>query len=295
MRKLTQIPISVYSHFERYYSDKLFIFIFCFLPLFSGGQSLTVMTYNIRLDYAGDGINQWSNRKTKVFDLFRKYDPDLFGVQEAVPGQMEDLTKNLSPYRFVGVGREDGKNQGEFSAIFFKKEKYELLEENTFWLSETPEIPGSKSWDAAITRIATWVKLRDKKTSKEFMVINTHFDHIGKEARKKSAELLKQTANELAHGLPLIVIGDFNCTREEPPYEIMLDKSGIKLLDSAPSSPAGTYCGFEVNSMECKAIDYIFYSTHWKVKKYMVLSDNDGKFYPSDHLPVKAKLKAKGN
>jgi endonuclease/exonuclease/phosphatase family metal-dependent hydrolase len=295
VRKFTQISS---SHFFTFYlptMKKIFTFILCLLSLFSGAQSIRIITYNIRLDYVGDGINQWPNRKTKVFDLIRTYDPDIFGVQEAVPGQMEDLSKNLPLYRAIGVGRDDGKNQGEFSAIFYKKESYDLLDQNTFWLSETPEIAGSKSWDAAITRIATWARFRDKKTAKEFIVINTHFDHIGKEARKKSAELLKQKANELTQGLPLIITGDFNCTRDEPPYHIMMDKSGIELFDSAPKNPPGTYCGFEVNAMECKAIDYIFYSKHWKVKTYKVLTDNDGKYYPSDHLPVRAEFKTPRN
>ncbi len=266
--------------------NKFFLFLIC-LASFSGfSQSLKVMTYNIRLDVASDGVNQWGNRKTKLTTLIKKYDPDIIGVQEALPQQMEDLQKSLPAYAHIGVGRDDGKAKGEFSAIFFKKEKLELMDHSTFWLSETPEVAGSKSWDAAITRIATWGKFKDLKTKKELVVINTHFDHIGKEARRKSAELIKIKSVQLAQKLPLIVTGDFNCTREEPPYAAMMDNVGIPLHDPATSPAPGTFCGFEVNSIECKAIDYIFHSNHWINKDYKAITDNDGRYYPSDHLPV---------
>ncbi|HEY5823923.1 MAG TPA: endonuclease/exonuclease/phosphatase family protein [Cyclobacteriaceae bacterium] len=252
-------------------------------------QSVKVMTYNIRLDHVSDGVNQWPNRKTKVFDLIRKYNPDIFGVQEALPNQMEDLAQNLPAYSYIGVGRDDGKNKGEFSALFYKKDSYKLIDQNTFWLSETPTIPGSKSWDAAITRVATWGKFVDLKTSNQFVVVNTHFDHIGKEARKNSAELLLKQATQISGVLPLIITGDFNCTREEPPYTVILN-ANHKLSDPAPKPAPGTFCGFEVNAIECRAIDYIFHSPHWKAKEYKVITDRDGKYYPSDHLPVMVEL-----
>jgi len=273
--------------------SKLVILLFLLTETAAFAQTVKVMTYNIRLDHASDGINQWPNRKTKVFDLIRKYDPDIFGVQEALPNQMEDLAQNLPAYNYIGVGRDDGKNKGEFSALFFKKEKYKLIDQNTFWLSETPEIPGSKSWDAAITRVATWGKFTDLKTSKEFVVMNTHFDHIGKEARKKSAELLISKAAQLARTLPLIITGDFNCTREEPPYSVMLASSVPKLSDPAPTPSPGTFCGFEVGAIECRPIDYIFHSQHWTSKNYIVISEHNDKFYPSDHLPVLVELNRK--
>jgi endonuclease/exonuclease/phosphatase family metal-dependent hydrolase len=275
-----------------------FAFLFCLLASSTLGQTVRLMTYNIRLDYSGDGINQWPNRKTKVFDLIRRYDPDIFGVQEATPSQMEDFASALTEYKSIGVGRDDGKNKGEFSAIFYKGEKFGLLDQNTFWLSETPEVPGSKNWDAAITRIATWGKFRERKSSKEFVLLNTHFDHIGKEARMHSAELIKKS-KPFSMSLPLILMGDFNCTRQEPPYSIMISSApGVPLFDAfdaAPESAPGTYCGFEVNGIPCKAIDYIFYSAGWKMKKFKVIRDNNGKYYPSDHLPVMVKLKGLKN
>jgi len=257
-----------------------------FSVMFASAQSIKVMTYNIRLDTPADSVNQWPKRTNKVFDLIRKYDPDILGVQEAIHHQLLDLLKNLPQYDYVGVGRDDGKTKGEFSAILYKKERFSLLKQGTFWLSETPNVPGSKSWDAAITRVASWAKLKDKKTNKEFLSINTHFDHIGNEARRRSANLLKQKANELAKDLPVIITGDFNCTRSEPPYVTIMNPESIRLHDPVHGEPVGTFCGFKVNGFECRAIDYIFYTDHWTASDYKVITDNDGTYYPSDHLPV---------
>jgi endonuclease/exonuclease/phosphatase family metal-dependent hydrolase len=261
--------------------------------LFSTAQQLKVMTYNIRLDTPHDSINQWPKRTHKVYALIKKYDPDLIGLQEVLHHQLEDLLKNLPAYEHIGVGRDDGKTKGEYSAILFKKDRFKALNQNTFWLSETPEVPGSKSWDAAITRVASWGTFQDLKTNKEFLMINTHFDHIGKEARKNSAALLKQKASEIAKDFPLIITGDFNCTRQDPPYATIMDRSGIKLTDPAPQNPPGTFCSFKVNSIQCQPIDYIFHSEGWKSEKYQVITDNDGKYYPSDHLPVMVNLSHK--
>lgn len=261
--------------------------------LLADAQSIKVMTYNIRLDTPVDSVNQWPKRTNKVFALINKYDPDILGVQEAIHHQLLDLLKNLPQYDYVGVGRDDGKTKGEFSAILYKKERFKVLKQGTFWLSETPDVPGSKSWDAAITRVASWAKLKDKKTSQEFLAINTHFDHIGKEARRHSANLLKQKANELGKDLPLIITGDFNCTRSEPPYSAIMDPSGIRLIDALPGDPVGTFCGFKVNGIECRAIDYLFYTNQWSSSDYKVITDNDGIYYPSDHLPVMAAFTMK--
>jgi len=256
----------------------------------SPAQSVKVMTYNIRYDTPVDSINQWPKRMFKVIELIRKYDPDILGIQEALHHQVTDLLKSFPDYNYIGVGRDDGKNKGEFSAILYKKERFNVVKQNTFWLSEQPEIPGSKSWDAAITRVATWGRFMDIKTKKLFFVMNTHFDHIGKEARKKSAELLKQKVYELGADLPVIVTGDFNCTREQPPYTAIMKSDGVVLIDSFSGIPTGTACGFKVNARACVAIDYIFHSAQWTDSDYKVIQDNDGKYYPSDHLPVMATL-----
>lgn len=265
-------------------------------------QSVKVMSYNIRLDTEVDGVNQWKNRPNKVIGLIKKYNPDLFGVQEAKHNQMLDLQKGLNDYSYVGVGRDDGKEKGEYSAIFYKKEKFEVLLQNTFWLSETPVVPGSKSWDAAITRVVTFALFKNIATGKLFYYANTHFDHIGKEARKNSAELIKQqvaafikSATAQKEGkIPVIVSGDFNSEPTDAPYLTITNGQIFPLFDSRPANNlTGTFCGFELNKMECKTIDYIFHSEDWNASGYQVIQDNDGKYYPSDHLPIMVTLTLK--
>ena len=253
-------------------------------------QQVNVMTYNIRYDTPADSVNQWGKRTARVYALIRKYDPDIIGVQEAMHNQITDLVSNLKDYAYVGVGRDDGKTKGEFSTILYKKDKYTITRKGTFWLSPTPTVAGSKGWDAAITRVATWTIMKDKQSGGSFFVLNTHFDHIGKEARRESALLVKKRGAELAGNLPVIVTGDFNCKREEPPYAAIMSNDGLQLLDPAPSPAPGTFCSFKVNSIACEPIDYVFHSSQWKASGYKVITDNDGKYYPSDHLPVIVQL-----
>jgi endonuclease/exonuclease/phosphatase family metal-dependent hydrolase len=277
--------------------------LFMIMSLSGVSQTVTVMSYNIRLDTKADGVNQWGNRIEKVSDLIKKHNPDLLGVQEALHNQMMDLQKNLPDYQFVGVGRDDGKEKGEYSAIFYKKDKFEVLKQNTFWLSETPEIPGSKSWDAAITRVVTFAVLKEKSTGKSFIYANTHFDHIGKEARKNSANVIKaylkgfiagSTFNKSEKEIPILVSGDFNSEPTADPYLNMVDGKELVLTDARPATDlTGTFCGFEVGKIECRTIDYIFHSAQWKASDYKVIQDHDGKFYPSDHLPVMASFTLK--
>jgi len=279
---------------------KFILFLLVTISLSGVAQTVSVMTYNIRLDTKADGVNQWGNRIEKVADLIKKYNPDLLGVQEALHNQMMDLQKNLPDYQFVGVGRDDGKEKGEYSAIFYKKDKFEVLKQNTFWLSETPEVPGSKSWDAAITRVATYALLKEKATGKSFIYANTHFDHIGKDARKNSASIIKvyvkafmtgYTSDKAEKEFPILVSGDFNSEPTEEPYLTMINGKELLLTDARPATDlTGTFCGFEVGKMECRTIDYVFHSSHWKATNYKVIQDHDSKFYPSDHLPVMASF-----
>lgn len=244
-------------------------------------QPVKVMTYNIRLDVASDGVNQWSNRKEKLPALIQKYNPDLVGLQEAMHHQLMDILKALPQYGYIGVGRDDGKEKGEYSAILYRKDRFDVSSQKTSWLSETPDVPGSKSWDAAITRVVTRGKFKDKKTGKEFMYFNTHFDHIGKEARKHSAEMIVEMTKK--ETLPTIITGDFNSQPTEDPYKVI---SGV-FKDSRGSNNEGTFCTFTVNSQPCNLIDYIF--SNKAAVSYKVITDNDGKYYPSDHLPVMAE------
>lgn len=265
-----------------------------FFTVTAQSSSLRIMTYNIRLDHPSDSVNQWPKRAHKVYALLHKYDADIVGVQEALPNQMEDLVKNLPQYGYIGVGRDDGKSKGEFSAILFKKNRLRVSRNGSFWLSETPEIAGSKSWDAAITRVATWGEFEDLVSGDCFLAINTHFDHIGKTARDKSAALLKEKAAVLRKKLPVVVTGDFNSQPTEAPYTTTIGDTPFALIDTRPvSETQGTFCSFKVGSIPCRTIDYIFYAGPWSVQSYKVITDNDGTYYPSDHLPVMSELRLK--
>jgi endonuclease/exonuclease/phosphatase family metal-dependent hydrolase len=264
----------------------------------SVGQTLKVMSYNLRFDNPDDGVNQWPKRMDKVVALITKYNPDIIGVQEALHHQIQDLLKKLPDYSYCGVGRDDGKEKGEYSAILFRNSRFGLLDNHTHWLSETMGVPGSKSWDAAITRIFTVARFFDRDTKEEFVMVNTHFDHIGKEARTQSAHLIKAfilgytgygVNREGKKDMPIIISGDFNSEPTEEPYLNMVDENVIDfiLYDSRPAaSTAGTYCGFKVGGMPCKTIDFIFHTKEWVARNYQVITDNDGTYYPSDHLPV---------
>jgi endonuclease/exonuclease/phosphatase family metal-dependent hydrolase len=259
--------------------------ILSIITTIASSQSIKVMTYNIRLDVASDGINQWSNRKEKLPALIEKYDPDLVGLQEAMHHQLMDILKALPQYGYIGVGRDDGKEKGEYSAILYRKDRFDLKWQKTSWLSETPDVPGSKSWDAAITRVLTRGEFVDKKTKKSFIYLNTHFDHISKEARKHSAEIIVETIRN--EKLPVIVTGDFNSQVTEDPYKVI----SASLTDARPEgSTQGTFCTFTVNGQPCTLIDHIFYGKKIKRLNYEVILDNDGTYYPSDHLPVMAEL-----
>jgi endonuclease/exonuclease/phosphatase family metal-dependent hydrolase len=270
----------------------LFIVLLTFFHLNTSGQNIRVMSYNLRFDNPGDGVNQWSLRRKNVYELLKKTNPDIWGTQEGLQNQLDDIKQNL-PYEYLGAGRDDGKSKGEFSAILYKKEIYKVLDQNTFWLSETPDVPGSKSWDAAITRIVTWAKFQHNKSKAVFYVFNTHFDHIGVQARLKSAELIKQKIKEIAGTYPVILTGDFNSEPADAPYSFLAKDETYLLIDSGNGNTQGTFCTFEVNSQPCRRIDYIFHSPSIKSEGYTVVTDNNGHYYPSDHLPVLTTLQMK--
>lgn len=259
---------------------------------FAAFAQTRVMTYNIRNSRAADGVNKWNKRKYTLANLILKVNPDVLGTQEVLPDQLKDLKKMMPAFSAYGVGRNNGKHSGEHSAIFYKTGKYELLDEGNFWLSETPNIPGSKSWDAAITRICTWVKLKVKNTNNVLVVFNTHFDHRGKEARFKSAALLCRMIDSLGGTGPVIVTGDFNFRPDSPAYAEMVSRNHrLQLTDAYhPDAPDYTDCGFEVSNKNCSHIDYIFHNSRMASSNYTVHTDNNGTYYPSDHLPVSVEL-----
>jgi endonuclease/exonuclease/phosphatase family metal-dependent hydrolase len=257
-------------------------------------QSLKVMTYNIRLNTTSDGVNSWPNRKEKVATLIKKINPDAFGVQEALHDQMQDLLKALPDYAFVGVGRDDGKEKGEYTAIFYKNSRLKVLKSDSFWLSETPTVPGSKGWDAAITRMATHAHFQDMDSNQNFLMVTTHFDHVGKQARLMSAAFLKgwMVGYNASKNGPMVLCGDFNFQPTEEPYASLVKSTNPLLIDARPAADKnGTFCGFEKDKMECVIIDYIFHTPDITIEKFEVIQENDGQYYPSDHLPVVATIK----
>ena len=255
-------------------------------------QKTNIMTFNIRMETVQDGENQWSKRKENLASMLEFYEADICGMQEVLVGQIRDLTKLLPTYTYVGVGRDDAKEGGEFSPIFFKKEKYTVLESNTFWLSQTPEKP-SKSWDAALNRIVTYAKLKDNKTKKVFYVFNTHFDHIGQVARRESAKMLVAKIKAIDPKIPVILTGDFNSTPTEEPTIIINDGliDAQKVSKQAHFGPASTFNGFESKEIAGKLIDYIFLNTNKiKVLKHATLSNTWGGRFASDHHAVLTQL-----
>ena len=266
---------------------------FMFMALNLNAQNLTVVSYNIRLDVASDSLNRWDNRKDFLIGQLNFHEPQVFGIQEGLLHQLEEIKKGMPGYSYLGKGREDGLKNGEFSAIFYNTDKLELLEENTFWLSETPELP-SKGWDAAIKRVCTYGLFKDKNSSQNFWVFNTHFDHIGEEARKESVFLIMERILELnKKDLPVILTGDLNLEPDHP--SILLLSSAIQdshlLAGDKAFGPQGTFNGFKFSQPITRRIDYIFISkTGFKLLKYAILSDSKDLRYPSDHFPVLAKL-----
>ena len=266
------------------------LLLFVALPAFSQNEStLNVMSFNIRYNNPADGVHAWPNRKDRVASVIRFHDADLIGMQEVLHGQIDDLEGLLPQYRWIGVGRDDGENGGEFSPIFYKKDRFSVLDAGTFWLSETPEVIGSKSWDAAITRIANWTLMHDLESNQEFLYLNTHFDHRGEVARTNSAALIIDRIENLAQGRPVIVSGDFNVPPSAVAYSTMTSalEDSYNKSEISPHGPEGTFGGFEVGStVNDRRIDYIFVGSRIRVLRYAALSDQWNGSYPSDHLPV---------
>ena len=244
------------------------------------------MTYNIKYANENDGENSWSKRKDWITEQIRFYKPDVLGVQEAVNAQIEYFTGKIKDYSYVGVGREGGK-EGEFSAILYNKEKLEVLENDTFWLSSTPD-KVSKGWDADFNRICTFALFQEKESGIKFYVFNTHFDHVGDTARLESSKLIINKIRELnKQDLPVFLMGDFNLEPDSEGIQLLsgyLKKSREKAMYSF--GPEGTFNGYNFQEPVTRRIDYIFTNEKVKVKNYAVLSDSKDMRYPSDHFPV---------
>jgi endonuclease/exonuclease/phosphatase family metal-dependent hydrolase len=268
------------------------LLLFSLIITTNAQKPIKVITYNIRYNTPSDKENAWPKRRNDVIKLLKLHKADLFSVQEALYDQIMDLKEGMTGFDYVGVGRDDGNINGEFSAIYYNSNRFTPTESGTFWLSKTPGIP-SKSWDAALNRICTWARFKEKETLKTFYVFNTHFDHKGVKARKESAILILKKISEIAkRNEPVILTGDFNLTPEEKPLALIRQKmkDSRQISETVPQGPTGTFNDFDITSKLQNRIDYIFVNRLIAIKKYNVITDSKEGHYPSDHLPVLIEL-----
>ncbi|PID91287.1 MAG: endonuclease [Bacteroidetes bacterium] len=255
-------------------------------------KPIELITYNIRLNTPSDGENAWPNRRADVSLLFRFHRADVFCVQEALPEQMDDLAGAFPDFSYEGVGRDDGKRAGEFSAVFYRADRFKRLDGGTFWLSETPG-ECSFGWDAVCRRVCSWVKLEDRLTGKAFLVMNTHFDHRGELARIESAKLILQKLGILSKGeCPVVLCGDFNLPPDSEPVGLIKSRlhDAFELSKLPAYGSLATYHGFSYDQEPKERIDYVFVSDGVEVKRYGALTDSRDRRFFSDHLPVLVTL-----
>ncbi|MBN2279126.1 MAG: endonuclease/exonuclease/phosphatase family protein [Candidatus Marinimicrobia bacterium] len=255
---------------------------------------LNVMTFNIRYANPDDGVNIWDNRKEMAARVFGEKSIDIAGLQEVLKHQLDDLAKPLSEYQVYGIGRDDGQEAGEFCPIIFRKERFELLDKNTFWLSETPEKPGNLCWNTVCNRVCSWVKLKDKKSGEVLYFFNTHFSHVSDEARQKSADMVLTEIAKIADKERIILTGDFNLTMDSDAYQTIISHSEMKLYDASSvhtfSEYDHTFNGW--GKVDPKpVIDYVFVSAGLKIENYEIYKKEKEGVYISDHYPVIVKIK----
>jgi endonuclease/exonuclease/phosphatase family metal-dependent hydrolase len=273
---------------------------------------LRVMSFNIRYSYGGldeaATENNWTDarhpRRERVIRVIREHTPDVLGVQEARELQIADLREAFLKFEFYGVGRDDGKTGGEYAGIFYRKDRFARKESGTFWLSDTPTTPGTSFYKVpdAVPRLASWVRLRDKQLGREFLVLNTHWDHVSAMARRKSARLIRERVSKLAEGIPAIVMGDFNTPEDSAPLRELLGEveSGRRLLDSyrslhrevsADESTFNHWAGTTAGSR----IDFILHTEEFTPTAAAIIRANYDGRWPSDHYPITAMLRVEGN
>lgn len=271
----------------------IFLIVFSVLVTTVFGQ-IDVCTFNIRYDTENDENNQWSLRKQSVVEYLGFEQADFFGLQEALLHQVMFVDSSLENYDWIGVGRDDGKQSGEFSPLFYDSQKWKLIEENTFWLSVTPDTP-SKSWDAALPRICTYGYFENLNDSQKIWVFNTHYDHIGEVARVQSSKLILKMIRELAGDEPVILLGDFNVQPDSEVIATFLDGELKDTYDEAPNKfgQLGTFSGFDLMAIPDRRIDYIFISQNLTADFYEVESKVIDGRYLSDHFPVMVSVSRK--
>ncbi|MGB9109965.1 MAG: endonuclease/exonuclease/phosphatase family protein [Telluria sp.] len=268
------------------------LFLICLMLAHTASAApINVATYNLRNSHADDGPNAWPARKDMVKSLIRYHEFDIFGTQEGYADQIADLAQ-MEEFDHVGVGRDDGKDAGEHSTIFFRKDRFALLDKGDFWLSDTPDRP-SFGWDArCCRRLASWARLRERASSRVLVVFSVHFDHEGEVARRASAELMLRKIAEIAHGDAAICVGDFNSTPETVQIQAMSKAlhDARQVSHAPPYGPAATFNDFHLDRAPTERIDYVFVDRHFDVLRYATLSESFDQRYPSDHFPVVARI-----
>jgi endonuclease/exonuclease/phosphatase family metal-dependent hydrolase len=278
---------------------KLFFFFILFGISLEFGftqTNLNIMSYNIRYDITTSNASAWTERHTAISSQISSYNADIIGMQEVLVHQRQQLLADLPAFASVGVGRDDGIDAGEFSPIFYKTDRFQLLVSSTFWLSPTPEIP-SKGWDAALNRICTYAQFSDLQSKDTFWVFNTHFDHVGEIARMKSAELILQKIKEVTKGTNQAVIfcGDLNLTDDHPTISFLQSqmKDALLVAKKVKTKVNQTFNNFDLTTSASKRIDYIFTNEMISVKSLETIIEPFGVSYPSDHFPIIANLEFK--
>ena len=260
------------------------------MPQLCFGQELKVMSYNIRLGSGEDGTNSWMYRYPATLEMIKDQSPDVFGVQEALDYQVRFIKEFADGYNCVGVGRQDGKKKGEHMSIFWNKKTVKLLKWGTFWLSETPDKP-SKGWDAKHYRTATWALMKDKRTGKKFYFVNTHLDHVGKEARANGLTLILDRIAEVnPDGLPMVLTGDFNVKPTDPCLTVLDARMKSARKIAAKTDNHHTYNGWGKAAKD-SVIDYIYISGFLACAEYQTITRKySGRTFISDHYPITARL-----
>ena len=292
--------------------SRLLYVVLCVVLVFAGGcgrylqkqggkSEVRVMSFNIRYGSADDGDNSWPKRREMVFDVIRDYGPDVLGLQEALKFQVDEIMEAVEGYELIGVGREDGKSEGEYSCILYRKDRFDVSHEGTFWLSSRPTDPGSITWGNACTRICSWGRFVEKRNARAFYLYNTHLDHRSQPSRVKSVSLIALQIAGRTHQDPYILTGDFNAAEDNPAVLYLKGKAwqgGVKLPDAMVDTfrvlhpdekEVGTFNGFKGERSGAK-IDYILADPSVKVTKADIVRSNSKGRYPSDHFPVTATV-----
>jgi len=278
----------------------LLVLLITMIPILpvKNNDTIKTMTFNIRYGTANDGDNSWNHRKDMVFKVVRDSDCDFIGLQEAMVFQIEEILDNCPSYRYFGVTREVDPTEGEASPILYNASEWEMTEGQTLWLSETPEMPGSRSWNSSLPRVFTWGRFHHKENNSEILIINTHYDHISEEARLNSSRVIIDHIFSTTKGTGAILLGDFNAAEDQQPVTYLTTNPVQPLIDvyrsihKVPDEKDMTFYGWQEHKTGTgKRLDYIFCTGGLVPLSSGVVDFNIGGRYPSDHMPVIAEFK----